>query len=369
MLTITRRRGDDDSLGLFESEQGILPTPGDRVADPCELASFAQELDRPSAAVMTTAVATLASVGRDLKVPEGQRELPPVAANVMVDGRTAGFGSVRPAARRWPAGLLLAAGVCGFAILDLGRAQKSPIPTPPRTADSMVSSSTAMPVPERASAPSANLPVAPDGGNVASPPEEAPALATAGSPGSTPSSSGANAVATAPVTPSRSGSGTEPLRSPASPAQPVAPIPALPATFDAGATLAPPGTPLDPSVLGSTVVESRTSDTDAVRQAIRHYERAYEDLDVVAAARVWPSVDQRRLGRAFGTIQSQGLTFDRCEIQVSEMSATARCHGAIQFVPKVGSRIPVTAQQEWLFRMRKRDTTWQIEDVSASGPS
>jgi hypothetical protein len=114
------------------------------------------------------------------------------------------------------------------------------------------------------------------------------------------------------------------------------------------------------------VVDTRISDTDAVRQILRQFESAYEELDVVAAEKVWPSVDRRALARAFNSIRSQGLTFEKCDIRVAHLSATALCHGAIQFVPKVGSTVPFVAQQTWLFRMRKSDAAWKITDVSAS---
>ena len=119
-----------------------------------------------------------------------------------------------------------------------------------------------------------------------------------------------------------------------------------------------------PSV-GPAVVGSRMSDTESVRQTLHLYQRAYERLDVAAAAKVWPSVDRRALARAFGSIRSQGLTFDTCDIQVADLNATARCRGSIEYVRKVGTTVPYAAQQEWLFRMRKAESEWTIADVVA----
>lgn len=112
--------------------------------------------------------------------------------------------------------------------------------------------------------------------------------------------------------------------------------------------------------------DARLMAAEAVRQTLRRYAHAYEDLDVEATARVWPSVDRRALARAFATIRSQGLTFDSCEIDVIDGQATAHCRGIIRFVPKVGSPTPSSTPQEWQFRMRKAATDWQIEHVMAT---
>ena len=112
--------------------------------------------------------------------------------------------------------------------------------------------------------------------------------------------------------------------------------------------------------------DARLMAAEAVRQTLRRYAHAYGDLDVEATARVWPSVDRRALARAFATIRSQGLTFDSCEIDVTDGQATAHCRGIIRFVPKVGSPTPSSTPQEWQFRMRKSTTDWQIEHVMAT---
>ena len=91
-----------------------------------------------------------------------------------------------------------------------------------------------------------------------------------------------------------------------------------------------------------------------------------KNLDVSAAAEVWPSVDRRALSRAFATLKSQGLNFVACDIVVVESNATASCHGSVEFVRRVGRPEPMTAQQRWVFKMRKIGTHWMIEEVIAS---
>ena len=123
--------------------------------------------------------------------------------------------------------------------------------------------------------------------------------------------------------------------------------------------------PLEAPIPDSGTSVASISDTDAVRQAIQEYKKAYETLDVHATARIWPSVNRRALTRAFASLRSQGLTFAHCELDLRQGAATARCNGAIQFVPKVGSSVPLTSQQEWLFRMDKSAADWRIRNVTA----
>ena len=107
----------------------------------------------------------------------------------------------------------------------------------------------------------------------------------------------------------------------------------------------------------------------AVRRTLHSYEKAYEDLDVAATAAVWPSVDRRALARAFDTLKSQGLDFKSCAITVRTRRATARCRGTLQFVRKVGNSMPLTAEQEWVFKMRRLGAEWKIDEVAASQAS
>lgn len=106
-----------------------------------------------------------------------------------------------------------------------------------------------------------------------------------------------------------------------------------------------------------------------MRRLLRSYEEAYEDLNVVATAAVWPSVDRRTLARAFAMLKSQGLEFESCAITVRDGRATAFCHGTLQFVRRVGNPVTLTADQEWVFRLQRVGTEWKIEEMSASQAS
>jgi hypothetical protein len=103
-----------------------------------------------------------------------------------------------------------------------------------------------------------------------------------------------------------------------------------------------------------------------VRAAIGRYEAAFEQMDVEAAAEVWPSVDRRALARAFDTLESQGLTLDTCDVEVDGTSGRAHCTGRIQFVRKFGSATPRVSPQQWLFKVRKLGEAWIIGEVTAS---
>ena len=87
---------------------------------------------------------------------------------------------------------------------------------------------------------------------------------------------------------------------------------------------------------------------------------------MAATAAVWPSVDRRALSRAFDTLKSQGLDFQSCVINVADARATANCRGTLQFVRKVGNSEPLTADQQWVFKMRRFGAEWKIDEVSAS---
>jgi hypothetical protein len=101
-------------------------------------------------------------------------------------------------------------------------------------------------------------------------------------------------------------------------------------------------------------------DLAGVREALRVYRTAYEQLDVAAAKTVWPSVDAAALNQAFRQLASQRLTFQACGISVSGESASARCRGSAEYVPKVGAHRALQASGEWVFDLAKRETSWEI---------
>ena len=111
---------------------------------------------------------------------------------------------------------------------------------------------------------------------------------------------------------------------------------------------------------------SDAADEFAVRRALHSYEIAYEGLDVAATAEIWPTVDRRALSRAFAALKSQDLVFKACSITVYDANATAYCRGTLEYVRKVGNPAPLSAEQQWVFKMRRQDGAWKIDDVSAS---
>jgi hypothetical protein len=108
------------------------------------------------------------------------------------------------------------------------------------------------------------------------------------------------------------------------------------------------------------------AEESAVRRALHSYKEASEELDVAATASVWPTVDRVALTRAFATLKSQGLDFRTCAITVNDARATANCRGTVQFVRKVGNSVPLTWEQQWIFKMRRFGADWKIDAVSAA---
>ena len=100
-----------------------------------------------------------------------------------------------------------------------------------------------------------------------------------------------------------------------------------------------------------------------VQRALRRYRVAYDGLDARSAQSVWPSVNQAALARAFDGLESQTLTFENCDVQLSGETATAKCHGNMRYVPKIGSREPRTEPRVWSFTLRKSGSDWQIDNA------
>jgi hypothetical protein len=161
---------------------------------------------------------------------------------------------------------------------------------------------------------------------------------------------------------------------------PLAAIEALPANLPAATVpLAAPALPALGSVdrpdtarassSGAAPLSTAALEERALRQALQEYEEAYEGLDVVAAAHVWPSVDRRALARAFSSLKSQGLSFDRCSFTITGIDAVARCHGTTRYVRKIGDPAPLVERHDWIFNMRKVGSEWKIDAVTTDQAS
>jgi hypothetical protein len=81
---------------------------------------------------------------------------------------------------------------------------------------------------------------------------------------------------------------------------------------------------------------------------------------------VYPTVNRVALARAFDSLESQSLTFDSCDVEVSGVLARAICHGTAHYVPKIGSRYPHAEPLVWSFELRKSDGDWTIYYAKAS---
>lgn len=96
-----------------------------------------------------------------------------------------------------------------------------------------------------------------------------------------------------------------------------------------------------------------------VHGVLTRYAKAYSDLDVDAAARVWPSVNRAALTRAFDSLESQQVTLRDCRIRVDGSAAHASCAGSATWTPKVGGREHTDARN-WDFDLEKSTVGWQI---------
>ena len=141
-------------------------------------------------------------------------------------------------------------------------------------------------------------------------------------------------------------------------APPVAPPPAA-APSAAAAVAAPTGAeapvaPPPPRV---------PTEADQIGGVLTRYRGAFNALDPAAARGVWPSVDERALGRAFAGLAEQEVNFAQCAIEVAGVRAAAHCIGNARYVPKIGSRTPQTTTRQWRFDLQKIDDRWVIEAV------
>jgi hypothetical protein len=152
---------------------------------------------------------------------------------------------------------------------------------------------------------------------------------------------------------------------------PIAPPPLPPATppvadrpsASSPASAAPPAPATPTEAAPSAPAINREAEAGKVRALLSRYESAYSGLDADAAARLYPSVDQRALTRAFGALDSQKVTFDDCRIQVGISLAHATCTGTMTWKPKVGGGSKTQARS-WQFDLKQVGTDWQIGSVS-----
>jgi hypothetical protein len=156
---------------------------------------------------------------------------------------------------------------------------------------------------------------------------------------------------------------------------PVASVPVTPTPVAPFVALAIPPAHDSTAIIGSLpVVDAapaaphpiRGGETDAVRRTIAQYEAAIDQMNVGAAAAVFPSVDTLALTRAFSAVKEQGVDFERCDVAIMTATATVRCLGTTHYVVKVGTPTPRRRRCEWTFTLEKVGNAWKIGDMATT---
>jgi hypothetical protein len=141
---------------------------------------------------------------------------------------------------------------------------------------------------------------------------------------------------------------------------PAQPLPEL-AVAPAMALAAPTVAVKEPaaSAANSTAAVTSPPQSALVRDALTGYAKAYSDLNVGEATRVWPTVDRAALARAFDQLDSQQISLGICHLEIDGSTAQANCLGTATWKPKVGSG-ERTDRRSWTFDLQKAADGWQI---------
>jgi len=197
------------------------------------------------------------------------------------------------------------------------------------------------------------------------PPRSAP---VAGSPGKavegpSPPPSLADASRASPPLP---GPATAPAPSPPLPVPTGEEVPSALVAAPEPAPASPPATTEPRSSGGASRSGVEVTDNVAIQDLLGRYRTAFGALDVASVRRVWPSVNQRSLERAFRQLEEQDLSFFSCTINVAGVRAEATCVGSSTFIPTVGSRSPQSGPSQWNFKLSKKSAgPWLIDEAQA----
>jgi len=172
----------------------------------------------------------------------------------------------------------------------------------------------------------------------------------------------------APVAPSNLAApapGSAPARTATANANPTSvparePVPAATPTFALATPTVVDEPVLHAAVLDTTAEDAAAADEAHIESTLTRFRTAYSKLDARAAREVWPSVDVEALDRAFRSLKSQDLRFDRCDLTVDGQRARAACRGSAVYVPRVGNQSPKATPREWNFELKKLDQRWTI---------
>jgi hypothetical protein len=113
-------------------------------------------------------------------------------------------------------------------------------------------------------------------------------------------------------------------------------------------------------------VDRVTADRNAIGDVLRSYQAAYKALDATSVSTIWQGLDTRALQRAFSTLTQQDVTFDRCDVRMTDADrAVASCRGVLRFVPRIGDGEPQQRRLSWNFDFQRAADRWLISSVSA----
>jgi hypothetical protein len=102
-----------------------------------------------------------------------------------------------------------------------------------------------------------------------------------------------------------------------------------------------------------------------IRSLLDAYRLAYERLDALAVAALWPGVDSRSLTRAFATLTTQQMTFDRCTITITGAVAIARCDGTLTYSRRIGDSGVQSRRMAWAFALERASGQWRISRINS----
>jgi hypothetical protein len=358
----------------IEQDPAVVPVAGPTDASPLV----------PLADVGGVLLQTNSDAGRDAEIA---RLNTPALRSVRISIRF--IRGIRLGAQTVAVAALVVAFLAGAAAVGIAVLGRSPLPTP------------VQPPPAAAAAPLARIALAPVESPLAQASEPAPpppppapvpsrsevvpsaiervprsfASITSGSTSATPAAEDPAAASTDLAPPRSLLGSTPPDPPPVAPAVVPAPPPARPnvpvpnevvsTAPVAAAAVSPAREATPPPTAPSEVLPTRVNETEAIQVTLSRYRTAFSALDATAARAVWPTVDQKALGRAFDQLEAQSLTFDNCAIDLSGVRALATCRGTAQYVPKVGNRSARTDRRQWIFNLRKVDEQWTINAVNS----
>ena len=100
------------------------------------------------------------------------------------------------------------------------------------------------------------------------------------------------------------------------------------------------------------------SEEPAILATIAAYASAYTRLDAASVKRLYPSVNEQELRRAFSDLKSQQVSIQGQRIVVNSDKATVTCVQVTSLVPKAG--ISHSDSRQTVFQLEKLNGAWII---------